>query len=95
MFVGFAYNGKFCGGFAKGIFLPVDLALAAHFGAEIFRQGVDAADAYAVQTARYLVGAFVELAAGMKHCEHHFKSAFMLFLMHVHGYAAAIVDHGD
>ena len=63
--------------------------------AEICRQSVDAAHAYAVETARYLVAAFVELSASMEHCEHNLKGAFVLFLMHVYGYAAAVVDHGN
>ncbi len=31
----------------------------------------------------------------MEHCEHHFKGAFVLLLMHVDGNASAIVYNGD
>ena len=48
-----------------------------------------------MQTARHLVGAFVELTSGMEHSQNHLKGALMLLLVHIHGDTAAIVDHGD
>ncbi len=44
----------------------VDLAVAADLGLEPFRDGVHALRADAVQAAGDLVGAFAELAAGMR-----------------------------
>ena len=47
-----------------------------------------------MQATGHLIGAFIELTSGMQHREHHFKSTFVLFFVHVHRYAAAVVDHG-
>ncbi len=66
-----------------------------NLGAEIVRQCVDARNAHAVQTARNLVRAFVEFAAGMKHSQHHLEGGFLLFFVEIHGNAASVVDYLD
>ena len=64
-------------GVAAAVLLHVDFASAAHFGAKVGGKGVYARYTHTVQTARHLVGAFVELTAGMQHCEHHFEGTFV------------------
>lgn len=83
------------GSLATGVFLHISLAVAVNFGAEIGGEGVDARDADAVQATGNLVGAFVELAAGVKDGEDYLEGALVLLLVHVNGDTAAVVDHGD
>ena len=80
---------------AAGIFLDIALAVAAHFGTQIGRKGIYATDADTVETARHLVGVFIELTAGMKHGQDYFECAFMLFLMKVNRNTSAIIDNRD
>ena len=94
MVVALADYGQLGGGLAAGVFLHIDLSASAHFGAEVCRKGVDAAYADAVEAAGNLVGAFVELTAGVEHCQHHFQGALVFLLVHVDGDAAAVVDDG-
>ena len=81
-------------GVALGIFLLIDFPVAEHLGNHFRGQGVDAADADAVQTARDLVGTFVELTAGVEHGHHDFQGGAVLLGVHVDGDAAAVVLHG-
>ena len=53
--VGLAYHLQAACRLAVGIFLHVDLAVAVDLGAQIVRQGVDAAHADTVETSRHLV----------------------------------------
>ena len=59
------YVEPFAGGFAICILLHVDLAVAVNLRAQIVGKGVDTAYAHTVKTAGNLVGALVELAAGV------------------------------
>ena len=83
------------GGLAEGVLLHVDLALAAHLGAQVVAQRVHTAHAHAVQAARHFVRPLVEFAAGMKHGHDHFECALVQFFMLVDGDAASVVAHGD
>ncbi len=47
-----------------------------------------------MEAAADLIAALVEFTAGMKHGEHNLESALVLFLVHIHGNAAAVVDNG-
>ena len=93
--IALAYYHKVACRLALGIFLHVDFPSASNLGAQIVGQGVDAAHTDAMQTARHLIGTFVELTAGMEHCENHLKGTLMLLLVHVHGDTAAVVHNGD
>ncbi len=66
-----------------------------HLGAQIGGEGVDAAHAHAVETARNLVASFVELTAGVEHCQHHLEGALMLLLVHIHGDTTAVIYYGN
>ena len=59
------------------------------------RQGVDAGDTHAVQTAGDLVTVLVELTAGMQHGEHDFQSAAMLLLVHTRRDTTAVILDTD
>ena len=89
-----AYHTQFGCGLAAAVLLYVCLAVAVYFGAQISREGVYTAHAHTVQTTGHLVGAFIELTAGMQHCQNHLKSALALFLVEVDRYTAAVVDYG-
>ena len=75
--------------------LAVTLAVAAHGYCQFFRKGVNAGNAYAVQTARYLVAGIVKLAAGMQLGHDHLNSRHAFLGMNIHRNAAAIVAHGN
>ena len=90
-----ARTGLVVEGLALLIFLLVDVAVAEHLRLHVGGEGVDARHAHAVQTARHLVGAFVELTACVQHGHHHFQGTLVHLLMLVHGNTAAIVLHGD
>ena len=66
-----------------------------HFGDQQRRQGVDARHADAVQTARHLVTALVELTACMEHGQHDLQRRPALLFVVVGRDAAAVVPHGD
>lgn len=91
----FAYDLHRRRGRSLAVGLPVDLAFAVHLGDEKGRERIDARDAHAVQTARDLVTALVELAARVQYGEHHFERRLALFLVEVGRDAAAVVAHGD
>ena len=82
-------------GLALGVFLLVDLAVAVDVDGHVVAQGVDAAHAHAVQAAADLVAVLVELAAGVQHRHDDLEGRAVLLLVHVNGYAAAVVLHGD
>ena len=73
--------------------LPL-LAVALHRGDELARERVDDAGADAVQAARGLVAAVLELAAGVEHREDHLEGALLRLGVHVHRDAAAVVGDG-
>ena len=84
------------GGRALAVALAVNLAVAAvNLRDEQGRKRVHARYAHAVQTARNLVAALVELAAGMEHGQHHFERRFALLFVVVGRDAAAVVAYGD
>ena len=91
----FADDLQFGGGHALAERLAVDLAVAMHFGDQQRRQCVDARHADAVQTARHLVTALVELTACMEHGQHDLQRRPALLFVVVGRDAAAVVPHGD
>ena len=70
-------------------------AVAPHGGRQLARQRIDDAGADAVQAARRLVVAGLELAAGVEHREDHLERALLRLRVHIHRDAAAIVLDGD
>ena len=83
-------------GGALAVRLAVYLAVAAaDLGDQQCRKRVHARYAHAVQAARNLVAALVELAAGMEHRQHHFERRFALLFVVVGRDAAAVVAYGD
>ena len=60
-------------GMSLCVFLLINLSIAEHLRLHVFRQRVDAADTDAVQTARDLVGAFVELSSSVKYGHYDFE----------------------
>ena len=90
-----AHNGDLGSGLAVSIFLAIDLALAAHLGAQVVAKGVHATHAHAVQAARHLVRPLIKLTTGVEHGHDHFERALVELLVFVHGNTAAVVAHGD
>ena len=82
-------------GLAALVGLLVHLAVALDLDLEVFRQGIDDGQPDAVQAAGDLVGALVELAAGVQLGEHDLGGRQLLGGVDVNGNAAAVVDHGD
>lgn len=66
-------------------------AVAVDFGDEQRRECVHARNTHAVQTARNLVAALVELAARMEHGEHDFECGLALFFVEVGRDASAVI----
>ena len=64
-------------GLAIGIFLTINLATAANLGTQIVAQRVNTAHTHAVQSARHLIGALVELTTSMEYCHNHLKSRLL------------------
>ena len=60
-------------GFAAAVFLFVNGAVPANFGPQVGAQGVDTRHADPVQSPRYLVGVFIELAPGVQYGHDHFQ----------------------
>ncbi len=81
-------------GRALAVSLFVDLAAAVDLGDEQSRKRVHARYAHAVQTARDLIAALVELTARMEHRKHHFESRFALFLVVVGRDSSTVVLDG-
>ena len=67
---------------------------APDFELQRFRERIHAAHADAVQSARNFVRVRIELAAGVQLGHHHLRRGDAFFFVHVHGNAAAVVDHG-
>ena len=82
-------------GLTQVILLPMHLAIAAHRDQQIVGQSVDDGHADAVQTARDLVRAVVELPAGMQHREDDFGGRPALFRVDIHRDTATIVRYRD
>ena len=82
-------------GYAALIELAPDLAVAPDLERELRGERVHHRDADAVQTARDLVGAVVELAAGVQGGHHHLGGGLALGDVHVDRDAAAVVGDGD
>ena len=78
-----------------GIFLHIQLAVAANFCAQIFRQSVDTRHTNAVQTARNLIRTFVELTAGMQHGHYDLERRLVQFGMLINRNTATVVDNFD
>ena len=72
----------------------VDFAFAADFRDEAVGKGVDALGADAVQAAGHLVGALVELTAGVEVGEHELERRDFFFRVHRDRDAAAVVFDG-
>ena len=71
------------------------MALAADLGVDAAGEGVDHGNADAVQAAGDGISAAAELAAGVQDGHDDFHRGLVLGGVHVHGDAAAIVDHLD
>ena len=81
--------------FAAFIFLLVDFPVAEYLRRHVGRQGVDARHTYAVQTARHLIGTFVELTSGMEHGHYNFQRRFLFLGVEVYGDTAAVILYGN
>ena len=73
----------------------VDFAFAAHFRDEAIGERVDALRTDAVQAAGHLVGALVELTAGVQVGEHELERRNLFFRVHRDGNTATIVLDGQ
>ena len=73
--------------------LEINFAVLVNFDFELVAERVDHRGAHAVQSARYLVGALFELAAGVKHRVHDFERRALFRRMHVNRDPAAVVLH--
>ena len=80
---------------AAVVALLVDLAVPSDLHLERLGQGVDHRHADAVQAAGDLVGALVELPAGVQLGQHHLRGGDAFGAVDVDGDAAAVVLHGD
>src|SRR5690606_21238936 len=80
---------------AARIALAIDLAATLDLDLEPLGQRVHHAHADAVQAARHLVAALVELAARVQHGHGQLDTRQLLGRMEVHRNAAAVVDDGD
>ena len=72
-----------------------DFAVAPDFEIEPVGKRVDDRDADAVQAAGNFVGVAIEFSAGVQHGHDDFGGGLFFRGVHVHGNAAAVVDHGD
>jgi len=82
-------------GNALVVFLLPGKAIAPDLELQHLRQGVDHANAHAVQPARYLVGIRVELSAGVQLGHHDLGGRHAFLGVHVDWNAAAVVRHTD
>ena len=89
-----AGDGEVGDGLAAFVALLVRLLVAPDFEIEALGECVHHRHADAVQTARDLVGAILELAAGVQDRQRDFSSRTAA-LVHVGGNTAAVVDHRD
>ena len=92
---------RFAGGFelrrgdALLVGLLPDFAVAPDFQIEPVGERVHDGNADAVQAAGNFVGVAIEFSAGVQHGHHDFGGGLFFRGVHVHGNAAAVVDHGD
>ena len=93
----FCFAGSFQlrSGNALFVGLLPDFALAPDFQIEPVGKRVDDRNADAVQAAGNFVGVAIEFSAGVQHGHHDFGGGLFFRGVHVHGNAAAVVDHGD
>ena len=80
-------------GLALFVFLHEMLAATENVHLQVGGKGVDARNAHTVQTARNLIGAFIELTAGVQHRHHHFQRTAFFLGVHIGGDTAAIVAY--
>ena len=93
--VGIAHNLHVVERLSLLVFLLVDVTVAIYLRHHVRRKCVHAAHTHAVESARHLVGALVELTAGMQHGHHHFERALVHLLVLIYRNAAAVVHYGD
>ena len=93
--LGLAGDGQGRGGLAPLVALVIDLAVPADLHLQVGGQGVDHRDADAVEAAGDLVGAGIELAAGVEAGHDHLHRGQVFPGVQVHGNAPAVVFHGD
>ena len=67
------------------VFLLIDVAVAIDLRHHPRRQRIDARNAHAVQAARHLVGAFVELTARVQHRHHDLEGRLVHLLVLIDG----------
>ncbi len=77
------------------VFLLVDLAVTEYLRLHVCGEGVYTTYADTVQTTADLVGALVELTAGVEHCHDHFKGRLVQFLVFIDRYTAAVILYSD
>ena len=82
-------------GLALLVFLLIDFSVAIDLRCHVARQGIDARDTDAVETAGNLIRAFIELTAGMEDGHDDFESRLVHLLVLVDGDASAVVLYGD
>ena len=80
---------------AEAIFLAMQFAVAPDIQFQIVGKGIDHRDADAVQTARDLVGAVIELTAGMQHGHDDLGGGTSFLGVDIHRYSTAVVGHRD
>ena len=91
--VGFAHHLHFVERFSGFVFLLIDFPITEHLRLHARGERIDTRHAHTVQTARHLIGTFVELTAGMEHRHHDLERAHTFFLMNVHRDTTAVVLH--
>ena len=94
-FFRFAGSFQLRSGDALFVGLLPDFALAPDFEIEPVGKRVDDRDADAVQAAGNFVGVAIEFSARVQDGHHDFGGGLFFGGVHVHGNAAAVVDHGD
>ncbi len=72
-----------------------DFAFAPDLQVQPVGKRVDHRNADAVQAAGNFVGIAIEFSAGVQHGHHNFGCGLFFCRVHVHGNAAAVVNHGD
>ncbi len=83
------------GGLAFFVSLLPHRAITRNFQLQPVGKRVHDGNAHAVETAGNFVRVAIEFAAGVQDRQHNFRSRALLRRVHVHGDAAADVDHGD
>ena len=93
--LGLAGDGQGRRGLTPLVALVIDLAVPADLHLQVGGQGVDHRDADAVEAAGDLVGAGIELAAGVEAGHDHLDRGQVFAGVQVHGNAPAVVLYGD